>query len=176
MQAHLALRKKPASSFWIAVLKQYQCGHGSGQRTGLYYASHHLITCCALGLLAISTNRTENLASSMSCCAFLADTHHESKSKSLSCFIIHCSIQLSKQTDGSLLSGKRAKLPLLHRTFWHNHQYCRELHKTYGNSALSSRWFMFQTTHQSLGQNSQLLVKKKSRRFGKGNMSLGPWQ
>lgn len=90
------------------------------------------LSCCALGLLAISTSRTENLASSMSHCAFLADMHRESKSKSMGCFIIHCSIQnmlLPKQTDGSLLSGNRAKL-LSHTKSWHSHQFSRELHKT----------------------------------------------
>lgn len=129
------------------------------------------LSCCALALLATSTSRTEDLTSSMSRCAFLADMYRESKSRSLGCFIIHCPIQhmlLPKQTDGSLSSGNRAKL-VLHRKFWHSHQ----LHKTHGNSALSSRRFMFQTAHQRLSQNSQLLARKKSRRFGKGTWVWG---
>lgn len=176
MQAHFALEKK----LFFGLLPCSNTNVEMGLDSGWVCIMLHIIwlSCCALGLLAISTSRTENLASSMSHCAFLADMHRESKSKSMGCFVIHCSIQhmlLPKQTDGSLLSGNRAKL-LSHRKSWHSHQFSRMLHKTHGNSALSSRWFKFQTAHQRLGQNSQLLARKISGRLGKGDMSLGPWQ
>lgn len=150
-----------------------EMGLDSGQDCIMLHAIW--LPCCALGLLAISTSKTENLASAMSCCVFLADMHCESKSKSLGCFIIHYHIQqmlLAKQTDGSLPSGNSAKL-FLHRKFSLRCWFSRELHKTHSNSALSSRWFMFQTAHERLSQTSQLLAGKRSRRFGKETWVCG---
>lgn len=134
--------------------------------------SAHLIIVLCTGLFATSTSRAENPAGSMSCCAVLADTHCESKSKVWVVVIALSSIHCFQNTmmAVSFPHGNGAKLLL------HSHQFSRELHKTHGNSALTSRCFVFQTIHQRLGQNSQLMARRRSGRLGKGDMSLGSWQ
>lgn len=81
--------------------------------------SAHLIIVLCTALFATSTSRAENPAGSMSCCAVLADTHCESKSRSVGCFVIALSsIRCFQNTmmAVSLPHGNGAKL-LLHRKF-----------------------------------------------------------
>lgn len=174
LQSYFALERR--ISFQVATLPQEQRGDGSGQGLGCVRSFDY---CAVLqGYLPFLPVDLKIQLVPWAAVLFLHITHSGSKSKSLGCSVIHCPIQhllLPKHNYGSLLPGNGAKL-LLHRKFWHSHQFSRELHKTCGNSALNSRWFVFQTAHQRLGQNSQLLAWKRSRRLGKGDVSLGSWQ
>lgn len=173
MQTHLP-RKKKTPLFRSLSFSNTNMEMGLDSREVWIMLHAIWLSCCALGLLAISTSKTENLASATSCCAFLVPCIVNLKPR---VWVASSSITISSKR--CLQNKLMAVSPLATEpNSFYTENFDSDvdfpgLHKTHSNSGLSSRWFMFQTAHQRLSQTSQLLAGKRSGRFGKETWVCG---